>query len=69
MNTQTAIRITAVQIGDFVIVPGNQNNAFTVSEIVSEAFDRTLLIGKSPNGKSIEYRGENYFSVRKLVAA
>ena len=65
--TQTATKITEIRIGDFIKTAGTQNNVFTVEAITYEASNYVLVSGKSPQGRNIEYRAENFCSVLKIV--
>jgi hypothetical protein len=67
MSNQIKTNITDVKIGEWVLVPGNQNNFFQVSNIELEKCGQTLLEGKSPEGRVVSYRGASYFSVRVVA--
>lgn len=67
MSNHIKTEITAVKIGDWVLVPGNQNNFFQVSKIELEKCGQTLLEGNSPEGRVVSYRAASYFSVRVVT--
>ncbi len=66
-RTHTRTSITDVKIGDWVLLPGDQNNFFKVTEITAPVSGMTRLNGVSPANKPLDYCGENYYSVRVVA--
>lgn len=67
MTIHTRVSITDVQLGDWVLVPGTQNNFFKVTDITASLRDGICLSGISPQGKALDYRASDYFSVRVVT--